>query len=107
MKKAYKYKFAGKEHSRKGKAGLILAVLSLLSGVGLVAVSFVEKGNGNIYLGSGGALALLLALLAFVLGIQGMREENKYRVYPLLSLGLGLVSLAGWVTVYVMGALYV
>lgn len=106
MKKAYKYKFAGKEHSRKGKAGLVLAVLSLLSGVGLTAASFAGKGNGSIYLGSGGVLALLLSLLAFVLGIQGMREENKYRVYPLLSLGLGFLALAGWVTVYVMGALY-
>lgn len=106
MKKAYKYKFAGKEHSRKGKAGLFFAVLSFLSGVGLIAVSFAGKGNGSIYLGSGGVLALLLSLLAFVLGVQGMREENKYRMYPLLSLGLGLLMLAGWVTVYVMGALY-
>lgn len=105
--KGHNYKFSGKVHSKRGIFGLILALLSIFSGIALIVVSFLQKGHGDSYLASGGMLALLVAFIAFVLAIQGLREENSYRFFPLLALGFGLLALAGWIAIYVAGALYV
>ncbi|MCI8282197.1 MAG: hypothetical protein HFI76_10995 [Lachnospiraceae bacterium] len=104
--KAHDYKFSGKVHSKKGIAGLMLALLSAVFGIALITVSFLSKGNGSMYLGSGGVLALLLSVVSLMLAVQGLREENSYRFFPLLALGFGLLTLAGWGAVYAAGALY-
>ncbi len=104
--RGHNYKFSGKMHSKKGIFGLILALLSICSGIALIVISFLQKGQGEAYLASGGMLALLLAFVAFVLALQGLREENSYRFFPLLALGFGLLALAGWIAVYVAGVLY-
>lgn len=104
--KAHNYKFSGKVHSRKGIWGLVTALLSIIAGIALITISFFMKGNGSIYLGSGGVLALLLALVSFILAVQGLREENSYRFFPLLALGFGLLALAGWAGIYATGMMY-
>lgn len=104
--KAHNYKFSGKVHSKKGIAGLVLALLSGVFAIVLITLSFLSKGNGSMYLGSGGVLALLLSVTSLLLAVQGLREENSYRFFPLLALGFGLLTLAGWSAVYAAGALY-
>ena len=105
--KSYNYKFTERTHSRKGIAGLILALLSLGGGIALVEVSYLSAGNGNVYLGSAGVLAFLIALTAFGLAGVSLREEDKYRIFPVLALVVSLVAMAAWGSVYVYGALEV
>lgn len=103
QRRAYNYKFTERTHSVKGIAGLVLAIISIVSGVGLTSVSYANAGAGTVYLGSGGVLAMLVALAAFILAVMSMKEEDRYRIFPVMSLVFGIVALVGWVVIYVSG----
>ena len=99
------YRFTEKEHSVKGIASLTLAVLSLILGIVMIVISFQNKGNGSVYLGSGGVLSLLMTIVAFVLAIQSMREENSYRLFPVIATLVSILALAGGISLYIIGFL--
>lgn len=103
--RSYNYKFTEKTHSVKGIAGLLLAVLSIVGGIAMTVISFSSDGNGTVYLGSGGILAMFCALAALVLSIGSMKEEKSYRVFPIAATIFSVLALAGWIGVYVMGFL--
>ncbi|MCI8300318.1 MAG: hypothetical protein HFI69_08205 [Lachnospiraceae bacterium] len=101
-KKKNVYKFAHKKHSTKGKVSLGLAVLSLLSGIAMIVYSIESNGQANVYVGSGGLLALILTAVSFLLGLSSLKGED-YKLFSILgSVSSGLM-LAGWVSVYVLG----
>lgn len=70
-----------------------------------VARSFQMSGNANVYVGSFGLVALVLALGAWIMGIQCMREQNVRPIPPrmgmilgaILTLVLGGMYVYGWV----------
>ncbi len=97
------YKFTEKTHSVRGAVGVALATLSILSGAAMVVISFLSKGNGTVYLGSGGILCLLVSVIAFVLAIRSIREEDTYKGIPTMAMILGTIALLGWLLVYAMG----
>lgn len=99
------YRFTEREHSVKGIIGLMLAVLSIILGIIMIVISFQNKGNGSVYLGSGGMLALLMAIVAFVLAIQSMREENSYRLFPVTATLVSGLALVGGISLYAVGFL--
>lgn len=99
------YKFTEKNHSVKGIVGLVTAVLSIIFGIGMIVISFLNQGNGTVYLGSGGVLALLIALAAFLLAMSSMREEKSYKVFPIAAAVVSVLSLAGGITLYIIGFL--
>lgn len=102
----HNYKFTERTHSGKGIAGLVLSLLSLAGGVALVAFSFSQRGQAaGSFLGSAGMLLFLAAVVAFGLSISGLREDQKYRTFPALSLFFSLVALVAWSGVYVVGVL--
>lgn len=105
--KSYNYTFTEKSHSKRGILALVLAVLSLVLGIAMVVISFVHNGSGNVYLGSSGMLGLLLAATAFTLAVLSMREDKSYKLYPMAGLIAGLIALAGWLAVYMVGLLSV
>lgn len=108
MKKHHRfhnYTFTEKKHSRRGILALVLAILSVVLGIVMVAISFAHKGNGSVYLGSCGMLGLLLAMAALVLAVLSMREDKSYKLYPVAGLISGIIALGGWVAVYVVGFL--
>lgn len=103
--RSYNYKFTEKSHSARGIWGLLLALLSLTAGLAMIVVSFLNQGNGTVYLGSGGVLSMLAALTAFILAVQSMREENSYKAFPLAAVIFSVLALGGWIAVYVLGFL--
>lgn len=108
MKKRHRtnhHKFRGKHLSKRGIAGLLLAVLSLALGIGMVAVSFLHQGSSSVYLGSGGVLSMLLALTAFILAVGSLREENSYKGIPVAASLMSGLALCSWIGVYVLGFL--
>lgn len=105
--KAYNYTFTEKSHSKRGILALVLALLSIASGIAMVVISFVHKGNGSVYLGSCGILGLLLAVTSFTLAVLSVREDKSYKLYPMAGLIAGLIALVGWLAVYMVGLLSV
>ena len=103
--RSYNYKFTEKTHSRKGILGLALAVISIVAGIVLIVISFQSKGNGTIYLGSGGVLSMLIGFTAFGLAIAAIGEENSYRIFPVAATIVSVISLLGWIAIYIVGFL--
>lgn len=99
------YRFTEKEHSVRGVISLTIAILSIMIGTAMIAFSFQSKGNGGIYLGSGGMLSLFLAIAAFVLAIQSMREENRYKLFPVMATLISGLALLGGISLYMIGFL--
>ncbi|GHU43858.1 hypothetical protein FACS1894111_10160 [Clostridia bacterium] len=104
-KRSYHYKFTEKKHSVKGFAAIGLSGLSIAAFVFSVSFSFWRKGEGGVYLGSMGILALALAICALVLGIRGAKEESSFRTFPIVGTILGVIAAAGWLLVYGVGVL--
>ena len=60
--------------------------LSLFALIYLVGISFRQSGNGSIYLGSVGILALVAALVSFVQAVKSLREEDTFRGIPIAAM---------------------
>lgn len=105
MKKRNRYKFTEKKHSRRGMLACVLAAASIFALVYLVSESFLQGGNGSVYLGSAGILALVVAVVSFVQAVKSLREEDTFRGIPVASMALSLVAAGAWIALYTVGFL--
>ncbi len=80
-KKRYKYSFTKKRHTRGGVESSILALMSGLLFFGAAICSLVMSGQGGMYLGAMGILALGLSVYGFILG-----AEKLFGTEPCISL---------------------
>lgn len=103
--KSYDYKFTEKSHSHRGIAALLTSLCSLGAGVGIVFWSFRQEGEGGEALAMCGIASLLAALVSFGMAVSGIRQEDRYRLFPVLGLVFSLVALAAWVGLYALGFL--
>jgi hypothetical protein len=97
------YKFTEKRQSKLGIAALALAVLTICVFGLVVANSFVHDGNGSMYLGSAGVTAMLLAVIAFVMAIRSLMDENAFKLFPYLATIVSFLAAGGWIMLYVVG----
>ena len=105
MKRENHNKFTKKKHSKRGMLACVLAVASIFALFYLIGVSFRQKGNGSVYLGSIGILALLVALTSFAQAVKSIREEATFRRIPILSIALSILASGGWIALYAVGFL--
>lgn len=100
-----KYKFTEKTLSKRGIAALSLAVISLVSCVVMTMMAFKKAGALNIYVACYGILAAIMAVVALILSIVSLREENSYRTIPYAATFLSIVGVLVWSAIYIGGAL--
>ena len=103
MKKRNHYKFTKKKHSKRGMLACALAAASIFALVYMALLSFWQKGNGSVYLGSAGILALAVALTAFIQAVKSIREDDTFRGIPIASIILSVLAPAAWIAVYTAG----
>jgi hypothetical protein len=97
------YKFTEKRQSKLGIAALMLAIFSIFIFGLVVANSFMHDGNGSMYLGSAGVSSMLLAVIAFVMAIRSLMDENVFKLFPYLSTIVSFLAAGGWIMLYVIG----
>lgn len=97
------YKFTDKTQSKRGILAFVLAVVSIAIFVTVIVVSFQNRGNGSMYLGSAGVCSMLLSLVSFVLAILSLGEENSYKIFPYAATVVSFLSVGVWVALYVVG----
>lgn len=105
MRKRHKrgYKFTEKTHSKKGMLSLLLAVVSLGIFATVISISFQTDGNGSMYLGSAGVSSMLLGVVALVIAITSLREENSFKLFPYLAAIFSFLAAGVWIALYVIG----
>lgn len=98
-----KYKFTRKRQSRVGIVSFVVGILALLCVSGMVAIAYLESGAAGKVIAIPAFAALLLAFFGFVKGIQGIREEDTYRMFPWLGFLINGIVLAVFGLIYTMG----
>ena len=96
-----------KTQSKKGIAAFFLAVLSIAIFIYVIVNSFHHGGNGSMYLGSAGVSSMLVALVAVVLAVMSLREEESFKLFPYMSTVLSFLAAGMWIAIYVIGFLIV
>ncbi|MBQ9341073.1 MAG: hypothetical protein IJT81_01755 [Lachnospiraceae bacterium] len=104
-KRREKAKFSGRTHSTRGIISFILGVISLSAFLGLINYAFVLKGQASKYVGSIGIFAFMITCAGLMLGIKGLREEDVYKMAPLIGLILNILSVLILTAVFVWGML--
>ncbi|MGN0351005.1 MAG: hypothetical protein ACI4ES_05075 [Roseburia sp.] len=97
------YKFTEKTQSKRGMLALGLAILSLVIFVIVIINASSSGGNGSMYLGSAGVSSMLLAVVALVLAIRSLFEEESFKIFPYLSTVFSVLVAGIWIILYVVG----
>lgn len=97
------YKFTEKTQSKRGIAGFVIAAVSIGIFSYVVWNSYSHEGAGSMYLGSAGVTSLILSIVAFVLSVMSLREEDSFKLFPYLATICSGLALATWIALYVMG----
>lgn len=99
------YKFTEKTHSKKGIVAMLLSILLVAGYVSVICLSFYSGGNLSPYYGSAGVSALILAIVAFILAIQSLMEEDSFKAFPRAALGFSVLAIICWGGTYAIGFL--
>ena len=99
-RRKYGYKFTEKTQSKKGIAAFMLSIAIFIY---VIVNSFHHGGNGSMYLGSAGVSSMLVALVAVVLAVMSLREEESFKLFPYMSTVLSFLAAGMWIAIYVIG----
>ncbi len=97
------YKFTEKTQSKRGIVGFVIAIVSIGIFSYVVWNSFSHEGAGSMYLGSAGVASMILSVVALVLSIMSLGEEDSFKVFPYLGTFCSAAALITWIALYVMG----
>ncbi|MCM1256998.1 MAG: hypothetical protein NC307_04010 [Roseburia sp.] len=100
------FKFTNKTHSRRGIRSCVLSTASIIVMGYMFFDSFRHKGQGSIYLGSGGFLMMILSVIAFGWAVKSLGEEDSFKGIPVTAAILSFLAAGAWGTVYAAGFLF-
>ena len=97
------YKFTEKKQSKRGIAGFLIAAVSIGIFSYVVWNSYTHEGAGSMYLGSAGVASMLLSIVATVLSVKSLKEENSFKLFPYMGTVCSVLALLTWILLYVTG----
>ena len=97
------YKFTEKTQSKRGIVGFLIAAVSIGIFSYVVWNYCSHEGAGSMYLGSAGVASMILSIVALVLAIMSLKEENSFKLFPYLAVVSSTLALGTWIALYVMG----
>lgn len=89
------YIFTDKVESKRGMMSTFFGILSLVSLIMAVHLTFVNEGAAFVKYGVVGFLCLIFSGVGLVLGIMAKMEEDKFYLFAWLGIILNLLTLAG------------
>ena len=97
------YKFTEKTHSKKGMVASGLGAGLLVIYIVFINLAFRVDGKLSMYYGSAGVMAMLVSVIAAAISVSSMKEEDSFKLFPRLGLGLSILSMGCWIGTYAMG----
>jgi len=105
-RKKRKAKFAGRKQSVPGLVGLALSIVCIVALFAILSASYKGAGSLSMYIGELGLLIGIIDIVALVLCIKGLRDEDAFKVFPLIGTIVGGVGVLSYIGIYVLGILY-
>lgn len=102
-KRRSSYKFTEKTHSKRAIISAAMAGASLMMYFVFVYLSYSVGGALSAYYGAFGFMAMVLSMVALVLAIPTLKEEDSFMHFPKLALGASVLSTLLWVGTYIQG----
>lgn len=96
-------KFTNKNYSKVGIVSLVLSVFSLGWLIYAVSQAFLAGDAAGNVLGGVGMLALVVQILALVLAVRALREDDVFRGIPKAAATTAAILLLLWAAVYGLG----
>lgn len=100
------YKFTEKTQSKKGIAGFLIAAVSIGIFLYVVWNSYSNRGAGSMYLGSAGVASMLLSIVAFVISVMSLKEEDSFKLFPYMATICSGLALGTWFVLYIIGMFF-
>lgn len=86
------YIFTDKDHPKRGIMSFILGILSIVTFVTAIYLSYQRGGASSERYGAAGALAVVFMLAGFVLGIYSCTEKDRFKLFPVLGIVLNTIA---------------
>ncbi len=93
MKKKRNYIFTNRKHTDVAIMSLILGIISVISTIAAVYLSFRRQMEGLIGYGASCLLAAVFALVGLILALTQLRQKDCFRVLPIVGIVLNLIVL--------------
>lgn len=103
MRRRKSYKFTEKSQSMKGIVSFGISVISVLLYLIFVFLSFKQEGKLSVYYGSVGVIAMILSVVALIVSITGLSEEDTFKLFPRLAIGISVLAVILWGGTFVLG----
>ena len=105
MKKR-KYIYTNKKHPTGAIMSVILGIISGVSMIAVVYLTYRAKGETIPGYGLTGLLAVIFSLIGFVLSAKSFQQKEAFRVYSVVGLILNLAVLLGVGGIVYLGTLF-
>ena len=103
MAKRFRYSFAKKQESHKGRLSVWLMISSLALFAAAVAISGRVSGKLGVIPGILSVFAALLNLYGFILGLSGFSDAGKKHHASIVGSITNGILLVGWIGLYQLG----
>ena len=88
------YIFTNKDHAKKGIMSTILGTISIGTLISVVYFSYLEKGIVPERYAATVFLSMLFSFAGVILGVLGMAERDRFKLFPGVGILLNVVALA-------------
>lgn len=99
-----KYKFSDKVHPIEGIVSFGMGIISVVLLGNSIIASEKAQGQGGIWIGFIGILALLVSVIGFILALCSMRKREIHYRFPIMGGTMNGVIMLVLLVLYVMGA---
>ncbi len=97
------YIFTNKKHSEKAIMATILGIISMVSVIIVIYMTYLKNGEATAGYGMTGVLATIFSLIGLLLGLVTIREKENYKLFPILGTILNTVVLLGMAFILYLG----
>lgn len=104
-KRRSSYKFTEKTHSKRAIVSAAMAGVSLIMYFVFIYLSYSVGGALSAYYGAFGFMAMMIAMVALVLSIPTLKEEDSFVLFPRVALGTSVLATVLWLGTYIQGFL--
>ena len=103
MDEKFGLSFTDKKHTERGIFSTVLAVLSAVTFVALVIISYRNHGNAGMQIGSAGLTAMVASVIGMTSGLLSFKEQECNYLFSKIGTLLNLVLLVGWLFIFMIG----